>query len=151
MRVLKAVVPLVVGVAIVGSALVVSGTLETKTAMVTGTIYTCNGVFGTTCRAEATGGLTIQLTELGLVRHTFSAVSHTDGSYLLQVPSGRYTVQLPRCKTYPLQASNIYPIFGLVKFFERGMDDYGGWELRKRYPPRPKPLKRGIPARDLTV
>ena len=107
MRVLKAVVPLVVGVAIVGSALVVSGALETKTAMVTGTIYTCNGVFGTTCRAEATGGLIIELTELGLVRHTFSAVSHTDGSYLLQVPSGRYTVQLPRCKTYPLQASNI--------------------------------------------
>ncbi len=86
MRVLKAVVPLVVGVAIVGSALVVSGALETKTAMVTGTIYTCNGVFGTTCRAEATAGLIIELTELGLVRHTFSAVSHTDGSYLLQFP-----------------------------------------------------------------
>jgi hypothetical protein len=106
MRVLKAVVPLVAGVAIAGSALAVSGALETKTAKVTGTIYTCNGAFGTTCRAEASSGLTIEFTELGLIRHTFSAVSQTDGAYVLRLPSGRYIVNLPRCKTYPFQASN---------------------------------------------
>src|SRR6266576_4087145 len=96
MRVLKAVVPLEVGVAIVGPALVVSGALETKTAVVTGTIYTCNGVFGTTCRAEATAGLIIELTELGLVRHTFSAVSHRSEEHTSELQSRRYTVQLPR-------------------------------------------------------
>lgn len=107
MRPLKAAVPVVVCLAIAGAALAVSGALDAKTAKVTGTIYTCNGALGKGCRAEATGGVTIEYTKLGIIPHTFMAVSSADGTYLLQLPSGRYAVNLPTCKTYPFRASNI--------------------------------------------
>lgn len=107
MRAFKVAVPVVACLAIAGSALALSGALDAKTAKVTGTIYTCNRVPGKDCRAEGTGGVTIEYTKLGIVPHTFTAVSRADGTYLLQLPSGRFAVNLPTCKTYPFQASNI--------------------------------------------
>lgn len=107
MRALKAVVPVVACLVIAGSALAVSGVLDAKAAKVTGTIYTCSGLFGAGCQDEARSGITIEYTKLGVIPRTFAAVSRADGSYLLQLPSGRYAVNLPNCRTYPFQASNI--------------------------------------------
>jgi hypothetical protein len=106
-RALKAVVPVAAALVVAGSLLFVSGALDAKTAKVTGTIYTCSGAFGKDCRAEATGGITIEFTQLGLVSHTFRAASQTNGTYAIQLPSGRYAVNLPSCRTYPFRASNI--------------------------------------------
>jgi hypothetical protein len=106
-RCIRAVVPVAAGLVVAGSVLFVSGALDAKTAKVTGNIYTCSGAFGSDCRAEGTAGITIEFTQLGLVPHTFRTASQTNGTYVLQLPAGRYAVTLPSCKTYPFQASNI--------------------------------------------